>query len=134
MRGYNLVALSPEGELLGSAVFDTLADVGAAQAMAEWLAGWPVGTIIAGALADEASTNLDQSAVNALQGIGVATDLRGKFRWSHAFIGAAGAAPASALEQAGLLAPATVFVGAPASSEQVFGRLQTIEVFPKQGE
>ena len=134
MRGYNLVALSPEGELLDSAAFDTLADAGAAQAMAEWLAGWPVGTIIAGAVADEASTNLDQSAVNALQGIGVATDLRGKFRWSHAFIGAAGAAPASALEQAGLLAPATVFVGAPASSEQVFGRLQTIEVFPKQGE
>jgi hypothetical protein len=133
-RGYNLVALSPAGGLLASAVFDTFADVGAAQAMAAWLAGWPAGTIIAGAVADEASMLLDQAAVDALRSIGVATDLRGRFRWSHAFVGAVGAAHASALEQANLLAPATVFVGAPASSERVFGRLQSIEIFPMQGE
>nr|MBP8292356.1 hypothetical protein [Caldilineaceae bacterium] len=133
-RGYNLAALDPAGALLASAVFDTFADASAAQAMAAWLAGWPAGTIIAGAVADEASTLLDQAAVDALRSIGVTTDLRGRFRWSHAFVGAVGAAPAAALEQANLLAPATVFVGAPASSDRVFGRLHSIEIYPKQGE
>ena len=85
---------------------------------------------MAGAAADEASTNLNQAAVDALRGVGVATDLRGKFRWRHAFVGAVGAAPGSALEQASLLVPATVFVGAPASSERVYGRLHQIEIVP----
>jgi hypothetical protein len=133
-RGYNLVALDPTGALLASAVFDTFADHNAADAMATWLAQWPAGTIVVGAVADEASTNLNQAAVDALRSVGVATDLRGKFRWSHAFIGAAGAAPGSALEHASLLAPATVFVGAPASNERIYGRLQRIEIVPKQGE
>jgi hypothetical protein len=133
-RGYNLAALDPTGALLASTVFDTFADLNAGDAMAAWLGQWPAGTIVAGAAADEASTNLNQAAVDALRGVGVTTDLRGKFRWSHAFIGAVGAAPGSALEQASLLAPATVFVGAPASSERVYGRLHRIEIIPKQGE
>ncbi len=133
-RGYNLVALDPTGALLASTVFDTLADAGAADAMAAWLAQWPAGTLIAGAVADEASSNLNQAAVDALRGVGVTTDLRGKFRWSHAFIGAAGAMPGAAVEQASLLAPATLFVGAPASSERIYGRLQQIEIIPKQGD
>jgi hypothetical protein len=132
-RGYNLVALSPAGGVLGNAVFDTMVE-GAADSMAAWLTGWPAGTIIAGAVADEASTQLNQAAVDALRSVGVATDLRGRFRWSHAFVGAAGAAPGSALERAGLLAPATVYVGAPASGARIFGRLQAIEIVPTQGE
>lgn len=129
-RGYNLAAIGPDGALLAAAAFDTFASAEAADAMAAWLARWPAGTRIAGAVADEASTQLSQAAVDALRNVGVATDLRGRFRWSHAFIGAAGAAPGSALEQASLLAPATVFTGAPARSERIYGRLESITILP----
>ncbi|MFN8444253.1 MAG: interleukin-like EMT inducer domain-containing protein [Caldilineaceae bacterium] len=116
-RGYNLVAISPEGSVLASVAFDTFgncgtdpADEAASQAMAAWLAQWPAGTILAGAVADEASCRLGQSAVDALHQIGAATDLRGHFRWSHAFIGLANARPGNAVESAQLLEPAEVHV------------------------
>jgi len=131
-RGYNLAAIDPDGALLEAATFDTFASAAAADAMAAWLARWPAGTRIAGAVADEASTQLNQAAVDALRGVGVVSDLRGKFRWSHAFIGAVGAAPGSALEQASLLAPATVFTGAPARSERIYGRLASITILPAE--
>ena len=92
-RGYNLVALDTQGVVLGQGTFDTLAGAEASAAMAAWLDQWPPGTVIAGAVADEASLNLGQDAVDALGRLGVLTDLRDRFRWSHAFIGVAGAAP-----------------------------------------
>ena len=55
-----------------------------AQAMA-------AGTVIAGAVRDEATTNLTGSAVEELRAIGVSTDLRNHFRSSHAFVGVVGA-------------------------------------------
>lgn len=120
-RGYNLAALTPDGRLLAAAAFDTHGDPQASHAMAAWLQQWSAGTIIAGAVADEAGHSLQPEAVDALKRLGVQTDLRGHFRWSHAFIGAAGAAPGSALEQAGLLAPATVFVGPPIDAPAAYG-------------
>ena len=53
------------------------------------------GTLVAGAVSDEASLQLDERAVAALRRAGVGTDLRGQLRWSHAFVGAVGAAPGS---------------------------------------
>lgn len=129
-RGYNLVALSANGTVLDSAVFDTHdpSTSGPAAAMAAWLAQWPPGTVIAGAVADEASMSLSEEAVAALRGLGVTTDLRGRFRHSHAFIGVQGAAAGGAVEATGLTMPASVWVGAPVDAPTVYGPLRSIAV------
>ncbi len=129
-RGYNLAALSAEGELLGTATFDTLAAAQASADMAAWIDQWPAGTVIAGAVADEASYQLGQAAVDALRGLGVLTDLRDHFRWSHAFVGVAGAEPGTALDAAGLLQPAQVQVGPALNGPRVYGQLGAITIEP----
>lgn len=85
---------------------------------------------MAGAVSDEASLQLDERAVAALQRAGVGTDLRGQLRWSHAFVGAVGAAPGSALEAAALLHPATVTVGAAVDGPTVYAGVRTLEIAP----
>ena len=125
--GYNLVALDSNGVVQDRRVFNTLAAAAEAQAMTDWLQPWPVGTIIAGAVRDEASSNLSESAVTALQKLGLTTDLRGRFRWSHAFIGVVGAPPATAVEAATLLQPATVYVGHPVDAPAVYGGVRRID-------
>jgi hypothetical protein len=131
-RGYNLVALNSKGVLLGAAVFDTHLDSTASAALAAWVRQWPGGVLIAGAVADTASDQLGQDALDALAGIGVAADLRGKFRWSHAFIGMVGAPPGSALEQIDLLRPASVFVGVPSDRGALYGGILRLHFFPSQ--
>jgi hypothetical protein len=100
-RGYNLVALDPAGGLLGAAWFDTFFEDTAAERLAAWVRALPRGTIVAGSVKDEASGRLTQAAVQALGGLGVAGDLRGRFREAHAFVGVQGAPPGSALEALG---------------------------------
>jgi hypothetical protein len=130
-RGYNLAALAPDGRVLGQATFDTLASAEASAAMAGWLRKWPAGTLIAGAVADEASLLLGEDAVAALHALGVGTDLRGKFRWSHAFVGVTGAPPGSAHEDVSLLRPAVVAVGPPVDGPRVYGTLRALAVEPR---
>ena len=120
-RGYNLIAVNPAGDLLDRASFDLLSDGGQSLAMADWLNGWPRGTVIAGAVNDEASVNLGEDAVEALARLGVSTDLRGRFRWSHAFVGVVGAQKATAREDAALLRPALAVVGMPVDGPIIFG-------------
>lgn len=134
-RGYNLAALTTDGQVLDSAVFDTFASEEEATSMAAWLGQWPANTVIAGAVADEASLNLNQTAVDALRGIGVVGDLRGKFRWSHAFIGAfspspGGASPGSATEAMNLLQPANAAIGAPVDGTRVYGGVSELRFTP----
>jgi len=119
--GYNLVALDATGVVQDSKSFNTLALPEESQALVDWLQQWPAGTIIAGAVRDEASYQLAESAVAALKTIGVTTDLRTRFRWSHAFIGIVGASSGSALETASLLQPATVSVGLAVDAPAVYG-------------
>ncbi|NLE75723.1 MAG: hypothetical protein GX605_03080 [Chloroflexi bacterium] len=115
-RGYNLAALEPaSGAVWAASSFDTFADEGESQALAEFIAGVPQGYIVAAAVNDEASLHLTEEAVQALGTVGGQTDLRGRFRWSHAVIGVKGAAPGQALEAAGLTAPASPAVGQPLS-------------------
>jgi hypothetical protein len=128
-RGYNLVALAPNGDVIDGEVFDTFQPREAAR-LAAWVAEWPPGTIIAGAVADEASLNLTEEAVAALHTLGVAGDLRGKFRWSHAFLGAAGATPGAAQEALSLIQPATLYAGLPADTPQVTGGVVQLGVTP----
>jgi hypothetical protein len=100
-RGYNLVALEPAGRVLDARVFDTFAEAAASARLARWVAGLPPGTIVAGAVKDEGSGWLDATAVGGLAALGVAGDLRGRYRESHAFVGVKGAPPASAVEALG---------------------------------
>jgi hypothetical protein len=114
-RGYNVAALSPQGDLQ-IASFDTHLDPGASSALAAFIAALPEGQIVAVAAADEASMNLEEEAIAALRSIGATGDLRGKFRWSHAIIGVKGAGPGLALEALDGLRPVSVAAG-PAVTE-----------------
>ncbi len=134
-RGYNLVALDAQGSVserivLDSSVFDTSGDGAASAALAAWVERWPPGTVIAGAVNDDASLQLDETAIAALQSLGVAADLRGHFRWSHAFIGVTGAQAGEALEATVLIRPALVTLGAPIDGEFVFGGVKAVSIAP----
>lgn len=120
-RGYNLAAIDPDGRLLEAQAFDTFAAGGESQRLAEWLRQWPAGTVIAGAVADEASLHLTQDAIDALREIGVAADLRGQFRASHAFVGVAGAQAGTAVEAVDRIRPSSVWLGAPVDGERAYG-------------
>lgn len=100
-RGYNLVALDQAGRVLGAETFDTFFDPRAAGRLAAWVAALPAGTIVAGAVKDDAAGRLDGAAIGALRTLGILGDLRGRFRASHAFVGLKGAPPGSALEGLG---------------------------------
>jgi hypothetical protein len=100
-RGYNLVALEPTGRIQDRAVFDTFGDPAASGALARWVEALPAGTIVLGAVKDDASARLNAAAVAAFATLGVHGDLRGAHRESHAFIGLKGARPGSALEASG---------------------------------
>jgi hypothetical protein len=101
LRGYNLVALDSSGGLVAAAVFDTFGRPAASGELAAWVAALPAGTVVAGAVKDEASGLLDELAVRALRTLGTAVDLRGRFREAHAFVGVKGAPPGSAVERVG---------------------------------
>ena len=113
-RGYNLVALAPDGRVRATGVYDTFLEPTAASRLAAFVGGLPEGTLVAGAVRDEASHRLTEEAVAALRALGVAGDLRGHFRESHAFVGVKGAAPGTALEEMGPRA-LTLTVGRPPS-------------------
>ncbi|MDH7484982.1 MAG: interleukin-like EMT inducer domain-containing protein [Anaerolineae bacterium] len=118
-RGYNIVALDSVGRVLASGSFDTHLDPQASPRLADFIAGLPEGSIVAVAVADEASLNLGAEAVSALESIGATGDLRGRFRWGHAVIGVKGAAPGQALEALDVLQPVAVHVGLGATSPAV---------------
>jgi hypothetical protein len=111
-RGYNLVALNPDGTPIATVFFDTFFKPEAAHELATWIGALPPGTIVAGAVKDEASGRLSAEAIAALRDLGVGGDLRGRFHESHAFVGVKGAPPATAAEALGPTA-ATVTVGQP---------------------
>jgi hypothetical protein len=132
-RGYNLVALDQTGALLQAVNFDTHADPAASARMAEWIRDQQPGTVIAGAARDEASMSLGQDALDALRSIGVETDLRGHFRWGHAFIAPVGDGAsfwAQPQEVSGAIRPAQVSFGLPLSEPRVVGAVQVVELRP----
>ncbi|MBX3016022.1 MAG: hypothetical protein KF832_31160 [Caldilineaceae bacterium] len=129
--GYNLVALDAAGQVLGQGAFATHADPAQSQAMVTWLQQWPADTIMAGAVRDEGSYQLTEQAVSALKQLGVQTDLREHFRWSHAFLGVVGAPPASAVEATGLLQPATVHVGVGIDAPVFYGGISQVRFVAK---
>lgn len=131
-RGYTLVAVDQlETQQLPVETFDTFRDPQESARMAEFIQGLPAGTIVAGAVCDEASQHLTQDAVLALRSLGVQTDLRGQFRSSHAFIGVKGAPPGTAVEDSNSSFPANVSVGKDVTTPSVtlaLGLIQFKEV------
>lgn len=128
-RGYNLVALAPaDGRIVSAAGFDTHADSAAGTRLADWIRALPPGTWVAGAAKDEAAMQLDQAAIDAFASLGVTVDLRGHFRWGHAFIGQVGAAAHTALEASDGVRPAQVSYGLPLSAPAVAATLFEVEI------
>jgi len=72
--------------------------------------------------------NLGQEAIDALRTLGVGADLRGHFRWGHAFIGVVGASPGTAVEIVNGIRPAQVSVGLPVSARDVAAALTDVAV------
>jgi hypothetical protein len=117
-RGFNVAVIDPgSGRVERTARFDVLGDPAANGAFLDFIKATQDGRIVAVAVMDDASINLDESSLAALRLIGAQTDLRGRLRNSYAAIGAKGGAPGSALEQFAQGRPASVAVGA-----HVFGR------------
>jgi len=86
------------------------------------------GTIVAGAVADEASLSLTPAAVEALRGLGAAGDLRGCFRCAHAFIGVAGAEAGGALEEWTDIGVAEALVGLGLTEPAAYFELLSVRV------
>ena len=127
-RGYNLVALGSEGQVTDTANFDTHADPTANGRLAQWVAALPAGTRVVGAVRDEASMNLTQAGVDALRSLGVGGDLRGHFRWGHAFIGRVGDEPGAATEIMDGVRTVQVSLGLPLSATEVAAALDAVDV------
>jgi hypothetical protein len=131
-RGYNLAALNPlDGRVLDRAAFDTHADPAASTALAAWVDALPDGVLVAGAVRDEASLSLTAEAVAALRSLGVQTDLRGHFRWGHAFIGGKGNATVPLLEATDAIRPTQVSVGLPLSEPNIAAQLFELVIEPR---
>jgi hypothetical protein len=110
--------------------YDTFDAAVASNRMAESLNRVPAGRIVVVAVRDEASTQLQQDAVDALGSIGARVDLRGKFRWGHVVIGVKGAAEGTALEASGRDEPLQVFVGRNVTTSEVGLALESLAASP----
>lgn len=129
--GYNMVALDPKtGSILDRRTFNTFSVGRASRDMADWIEALPDGALVVLAVRDEASTKLTEEAVDALRLLGLEGDLRGRFRWSHAAIGAKGLLPGQGIESIQALRPATVKLGLGVTSPRVAAAFEWMRFFP----
>jgi hypothetical protein len=102
--GYNVAVVDPRtGNLLDRRAFDTTphGSQAEAEALASFLAGLPNGQVVVVALQGDGAAQLTDATIAAFQSIGGQSDPRDTSGWSHAIIGAKGAAPGTALEASG---------------------------------
>jgi hypothetical protein len=125
-RGYNIAIIQPNGAIR-TANFDTHLDPAASTAMANFILSAPAQALIAVAAADEASDNLNEEAVHALQAIDARGDLRGCFRCSHAFIHIASG---ETLEAVDALRPVGVTSGLGLTEPSVAALVEWIRIEP----
>ncbi len=111
-----------------SVAFDTFASTEESARLAEFIDKIPAGKLVAVAVRDEASRNLTDTAVQALQSIGAQENLRGKWRWSHALIGLKGAQIGSVPEAANEIAPAQVVLGIGAMEPNAAAAIEWIKI------
>ncbi len=129
-RGYNLAAFDRNGRFLDAANFDTSGDPDAGRKLAGWVAGLAHGTVVAGAVRDEASAQLGQEAVDALHTLGLTADLRGHFRWGHAFIAAKGEAAgwAQPAEASDAIRPVQLSFGFPLNEPRLAAQVFELQI------
>ena len=124
-RGYNAALISPDGQLLKTASFDTHLDPTASAALTAWLQNAPAEAIIAIAAADEASANLTAEAEQTLHAIGAGGNLRGCFRCSHALLRPAKGATRQALAPQ---RPVSLTTGLPLTEPTIAAAIDWIKV------
>jgi hypothetical protein len=101
-RGYVVAALDQrDGRSTRIDSFDTFASAAESRRMARFIESLPSGTIVVAAARDEASGQLEETAVRALRSVGAREDLRGHLWISHVVIGVKGAGAGEAVERAG---------------------------------
>ena len=112
-RGYNVAILEPGNDpYFSTAYFDTFLDSAASAGLVRFVSTAPSSAFLAIAAADEASYNLSEEAVQAIQQVTGATgDLRGCFRCSHAIISEVGPSGKSTIEALDLLRPVGITTG-----------------------
>jgi Interleukin-like EMT inducer len=127
-RGLYLMAIDAHGRVAPTVrMFDTFRDESESDRLADFVRTLPTGTIVAGAVCDEASSHLTQAAVDALETVGASFDLRGRFRTSYAFVGVKGAAPGTAVEASDPSFPANVAIGKDVTTSSVSFALGTLQ-------
>lgn len=130
-RGYNIVVVEPRtGKVQARANFDTYLSGRESNRLAEFLDRVAEGDLVAVAASDEASAHLTQVAVDALRTIGARTDLRDKFRWSHAIIGVKGAPLGSASEVASATEVAQVYLNGILTEPNIAASIGAIRLEP----
>ena len=135
-RGYNIVVIDLLNNKVESKSFDTFSSVEESARLAQFIDQIPNGRRVAVAVRDTAdgrpdmSPKLSEQAVNALRSVGASQDLRGKFRWSYAFIGVKGAALGSACEWASETMPTQCVVGIGAMEPNVAAAIQSMRIEP----
>ncbi|MBN1219015.1 MAG: hypothetical protein JXM69_08805 [Anaerolineae bacterium] len=128
-RGYNVALIRADGTVR-PASFDTHLDPATSIDLADFINTAPPDILIAVAAADEASANLSEDAVQALQSIGAAGDLRGCFRCSHAIIGQPGQVRGTAIEALDALRPVGVTTGLGLTEPTIAAQIAWIKVEP----
>ena len=131
--GYNMVALDPKtGSILDRRTFNTFSVGRASRDLADWVDALPEGVLVVLAVRDEASAKLTQEAVDALRLLGLQGDLRGRFRWSHAAIGAKGLPAGQGIEDTQALRPATVKLGLSVTATRVAAAFEWMQFSPAE--
>ena len=98
-RGYLIAVLNAvTGEIVNIDSFDTSAYREESDRLVRFVESIPFGSPVLVSSRFDVSRQLTESAVQALRTLGLQEDLRGRFNWIHAAIGAKGALPGSALE------------------------------------
>ena len=93
------VVLNPDtGEIIDLGSFDTSAYREESDRLARFIDDIPTGSPVLVTSQFDVSRQLTEPAVQALRTLGLREDLRGRFNWIHAAIGAKGAPPGSVLE------------------------------------
>ncbi|GAB4563761.1 MAG: interleukin-like EMT inducer domain-containing protein [Anaerolineae bacterium] len=130
-RGYNLVEVDPTTfSVVRADSFDTHGSSEASERMAAWLQDVAPGHWIVGAVKDEASLNLTEAAVVGLRDHGVRSDIRGRFRWSHAFVSGVEDRDLKATEEVHPYRPAQIVIGLPLSEPQAAIGIAAIRLVP----
>lgn len=130
-RGYNVAAIDPKnGNVISAKVFRTGDERAQSRMFTDYVAALQAGTIVAVASQENVAGSLGDGTVAALRSLGGRIDIRQSPNTSHVLIGVKGAAPGTALEQAGE-ERAFIYVGHAADERTLAAAVSTVTVEKK---